>query len=156
MTVDQRGDAAGASADEQRERYSELLQELRTLLPGVQVLFAFLLTAPFAARFEQLDTVGRHGHAVAMVSAALATLLFLAPTSYHRIAPRQERRRRLRLGIALTIAGMVALAVSIGASVFVVTRFVYGNTPAVAMTAGLAVVVAILWYALPLRRRIRG
>lgn len=142
--------------DAERERYRELLEELRTLLPGVQVLFAFLLIAPFSARFEQLDPVGRDGHAIAMVSAALATVLFLAPTSYHRVAPLQDRDRRMRLGVRLTVAGMAAVAVSIAASVFVVSRFVYGNVPAATLAGGLATVIGLVWYVLPLRRRFRG
>src|SRR5680860_150888 len=128
---------ARLQSDEERERYRELLAELRTVLPGVQVLFAFLLTAPFSARFSALDALGRSGFAVALVSAALSTVLLLAPTSYHRVAPRENRELRLRVAVALTVIGMLTLLVSIVAAVFVVTRFIFG------MREGLIVGAAV-------------
>ena len=65
---------------ELRDRYYGLLQELRVVLPGVQVLVAFLLTAPFSARFADLDDVGVAAYLVALVSAVLATICRVAPT----------------------------------------------------------------------------
>ncbi len=146
---------ATQNVDEQRERYRELLAELRTLLPGVQVLFAFLLTAPFANRFERLDAVGRGGYALALVSAALSTVLFLTPTGHHRIGPRRTRAQRLHVAIRTTIAGMGALAVAMVASIFVVTRFIYGASAGTAVAAVVLGGIAILWYAIPLRERLR-
>ncbi len=141
--------------DEQRERYRELLEELRTVLPGVQVLFAFLLTAPFSDRFERLDNLGRDVYAVALVSAAVSAVLFLTPTSYHRVAPRTDRRNRLRIAIRSTVAGMAALVIAMIAALFVVTRFVYGTSEGAAVAAVVLVGAATLWYFLPLRRRLR-
>jgi len=70
----------------QRERYQELLAELRTIIPGVQVLFAFLLTAPFSARFHLLDQLGHDIYAASLVGTALAAAVFLTPAAYHRLA----------------------------------------------------------------------
>lgn len=141
--------------NEQRERYRELLEEFRTIIPGVQVLFAFLLTAPFSSRFSELDAVGRNSFMVALVSTALSTLLFLTPTSYHRIAPRSERGERIELAVRMAVAGLVMLAVGITAAVFLVTRFIYGSTEAVVVAGTIAVVAVVLWYLVPLARRIR-
>jgi hypothetical protein len=81
--------------DELRRRYYGLLQELRVVLPGVQVLLAFLLTVPFARRFSELDDPGRGLFAVALVGAASSVVCFVAPTVLHRVGHRQARRERL-------------------------------------------------------------
>lgn len=138
---------------EGRERFRELLEELRTVLPGVQVLFAFLLTAPFSQRFAQLDSVGRDGYAIALVSAALSTVLFVTPAVYHRLAPRTDRAHRLRVAVRLAVAGVLALLVAMSAALFVVTRFIYGTAEGVAIAVGVVVAASVFWVLLPLRRR---
>lgn len=142
------------SVEQQRDRYRELLEELRTVLPGVQVLFAFLLTAPFSQRFAELDAVGRDWFAVAIVSAGVSTVMFLSPTSYHRIAPRADRYRRLRLAVRFQMLGMAALAVAMSSALFVVGRHIYGTREGIMIAAVTAVGAVLLWYALPLRRRL--
>ncbi|MBW3657493.1 MAG: hypothetical protein KY457_02570 [Actinobacteria bacterium] len=141
--------------EEQRERYRELLEELRTIIPGVQVLFAFLLTVPFASRFEEVDHVGRLAFMVALLSAGVAIVLFLTPASFHRIAPRSQRRERIRLSVFLTVAGMVLLTVAVTAGVYLVARFVFGPVEGQWIAAGIAAVSFTAWYALPFWRRIR-
>jgi hypothetical protein len=144
-----------ASEPEERQRYRELLEELRTILPGVQVLFAFLLIAPFSERFTELDELGRDLYGVALVGTAVATVVFLSTASYHRIAPRRERMGRLRTGIRLMVSGMLVLAVSITTAVFTVIRFIFGPRVGLAVMAGLAVIILLLWYVVPLLRRLR-
>lgn len=157
-TSETAGDPPDRQPDEQdieeRERYRELLEELRTILPGVQVLFAFLLTAPFSSRFADLDGLGRDLYGVSLAVTALSAVIFLAPTSYHRVAPRRERRDRLRTGIRLTVAGMLTLAVAISVAVFTVMRFVFGTTLSSFVVAGLAGVIVVLWYVVPLLTRL--
>lgn len=143
-------------SDEQRERYRELLEEFRTIIPGVQVLFAFLLTAPFAARFSELDATGRNGFMVALIATAVSALLFLTPTSYHRVAPRSPRARRIKLSVRMAIAGLVSLAVGITAAVFVVTRFVYGAATATTIAGLVGGAAVVLWFLFPFARRILG
>jgi O-antigen/teichoic acid export membrane protein len=153
--------------DEDRERYRELLEELRTIIHGVQVLFAFLLTVPFASRFPELDEVGVGIFAVSLVTVGIAAVVFLTPAAYHRMAAHDDRRERLRLGIRSTVAGMALLAVSVGAAVFVVTRLIFRTTSAplgvpwsattiaaiaTALVSGGAV---LLWFVLPLLSRRR-
>lgn len=141
---------------ENRARYRELLEEFRTILPGVQVLFAFLLTAPFSARFTEMDEFGRDLYGAALVGVALATFVFLAPTSFHRVAPRRLRSDRLHTAILLTLVGMFLLAVSVLLALSAVMRFVFGADVAVITVAVLGVVLTMLWYVVPLYRRIRG
>ena len=122
----------------------QLLQELRVVLPGVQVLFAFLLAVPFSSRFGQVDGFERDVYFVALLLSAVAVALLMAPSIQHRILFRHEQKRYLvALGSALAIAGMTALA-----------HFLFG--PGAAWTAGgLSFgAFAVLWYALPIERRI--
>ncbi|MDP8929523.1 MAG: DUF6328 family protein [Actinomycetota bacterium] len=145
-------------ADDQRTgrrvRYRELLEEVRTVVPGVQVLFAFLLIAPFSSRFPKLDGVGRFLYGIAVVAAAVSTVLLLAPTSYHRLErfSRKEpvdRRQRLRFANRTAISGLAFLMVATVATVLLVTRFVYGNAPGAALAFIVATVGILTWYVLP-------
>ena len=107
-------------------------------------------------RFPQLDLVGLRGYAVALVAAAMSTVLLLIPTSYHRIAPEGDRKRRLRTGIRATVAGLASLAIAVIAAVFVVTRFVFDQRFAVIAAAALSVAVVALWYVVPFLVRLRS
>jgi hypothetical protein len=140
--------------DAQRDRYRELLEELRTILPGVQVLLAFLLTAPFATRFDHLDRLGQDVFAAALLGTALAATALMAPTAYHRLARRQDRAERLRIAVRLAVTGMALLAASVAAAVFVVARFVYHDGRVGLVFGAIAALGALgLWFVLPLSRR---
>ena len=139
--------------EELRERYRELLEELRTILPGVQVLFAFLLTVPFSARFGQLDEFGRDLYSAALIGTTLSMILLLTPASYHRIAPRQQRDQRVRTSVLLMMGGLVMLALSVLVAVFTVVRFVFTAATAIAVVLPGTVVLITLWFAIPLWRR---
>jgi amino acid transporter len=138
---------------EARERYRELLEELRTIIPGVQVLFAFLFIAPFNQRFNELDDVGRALYLTALSAAALAIVLFLTPASFHRLAPNSLREERIRLAVRLTVAGMLSVAVAMTSAIVMVTRFEFHDRPALAIGSGLVLAFLSLWYLLPLVRR---
>jgi MFS family permease len=132
----------------------QLLQELRVALPGVQVLFAFLLTVPFASRWRAVDEVDRLTYFVALALAALATALLIAPTIHHRILFQQEDKRHLVVaGNALAIAGLACLALAVNAAVFLVGRVLFGTLPAICMLAAGLVVYGGLWFAWPASRR---
>lgn len=146
---------ADSEDEEQRERYREMLEEYRTILPGVQVLLAFLLTAPFAARFADLDSLGRNLFMVAIISTAVAMLLFLTPTALHRIAPQTRRDERVRVAVRAAIAGMVMVAVGVVTAIYVVTRFIYGNTEAASVAGIVGGLAVVLWFLVPLVRRAR-
>jgi Kef-type K+ transport system membrane component KefB len=134
----------------------ELLNELRVALPGVQVLFAFLLAVPFANGFPKLSSLGRDIFFVAFIATALSTVALIAPSSYHRLRwRRQDKERMLVASNALTIAGLALLAVAITCSVFVITDFLFHRAWAAAFTALVAVAFLALWYGLPLAAAIQ-
>jgi Family of unknown function (DUF6328) len=144
--------------DKQRlnRNLDQLLQELRVVLPGVQVLFAFLLAVPFSARFGDVDDFERDVYFVALLLSAVSVAFLMAPSIQHRILFRHEQKRYLvHVGSMLTIAGMSALALAIVLSLVLVAHFLFG--PGAAWAAGglTFVAFALLWYAIPINRRIR-
>lgn len=135
----------------------ELLQELRVLLPGVQVLLAFLLIAPFNARFVDITDAQRAGYFAALLCAASATALLMAPTTYHRIRFRaRDKERMLRVGNRCILAGTVLLAASVSIALYVVTDFLFDGTASALVAAAAAGLYVVLWYAIPLARQVRG
>jgi len=136
--------------EELRTRYYGLLQELRVVLPGVQVLLAFLLAVPFAERFPELDDLGRNLFGVALVAAWAAVVSLLTPTVFHRVSERRARSARLRWAIRTTVLGMALLAVSLVAALLGVLRLVYGTPVAVMLTLPVTVVLVALWIVVPL------
>jgi glucose-6-phosphate-specific signal transduction histidine kinase len=142
-------------AESREERHNreliELLNELRVALPGVQVLFAFLLAVPFANGFPKLGHTGRVVFYAAFVATALSTALLIAPSSYHRLRWRHhDKERMLVISNTLTIAGLACLAVAITCAVYVITDFLFQQTWASVFTALVALVFLVLWYGLPL------
>jgi uncharacterized protein DUF6328 len=129
----------------------ELLNELRVALPGVQVLFAFLLTMPFAKGFATTTPLQRDVFFLSLASAVVATILLLAPSAYHRILFRQhDKDRLLRHANSLALAGMAALAVALASSLFVVVDYVFGAPLAGVATAVCGGLIAVLWCAVPI------
>jgi len=134
----------------------ELLNELRVALPGVQVLFAFLLAVPFANGFPKLDRLDRDVFYGAFIAAALSIGFLIAPSSFHRLRWRHDDKERLLvISNTLTIAGLVALAIAITCAVFVITDFLFHGTWAAAFTAFVGAVFLFLWYGLPLASAMR-
>jgi hypothetical protein len=146
-------DNHGETEHQRRDReLVELLQELRVALPGVQVLFAFLLVLPFQNRFDRLSTVGRGAYDVTLLAAALAAALLIAPTSIHRLNFRAHNKEWiLQRAHRCLMAGTAVLAVSMMGAVFVVADALYGAPTAAVPAAALALVLAWLWVWSPLR-----
>ncbi|HEY2355397.1 MAG TPA: DUF6328 family protein [Gaiellaceae bacterium] len=130
----------------------ELLNELRVVLPGVTVLLAFLLAVPFAKGWPKVTPFERNVFVVAFLAAAVSVALLTAPSSYHRLRFRHGNKERMvKVGNRLAIAGIAAFAVALDAVVLLVVSYVLSRTVGIVAAASLAVVVASLWYGLPLR-----
>jgi hypothetical protein len=140
-----------SNEDRHNRELIELLNELRVALPGVQVLFAFLLAVPFANGFPKLGRLDRDIFFVAFMATALSTVLLIAPSSYHRLRwRRHDKERMLVVSNGLTIAGLACLAVAITSTVFVITDFLFHGAWAATFTALIAACFLLLWYGLPL------
>jgi hypothetical protein len=134
----------------------ELLNELRVALPGVQVLFAFLLAVPFATGWKNVTDFQRDVFFVAFLCTAAATALLIAPSAYHRIRWRDhDKEHMLETANRLTIAGLGMLALAISASVFLITDILFDLWEAVLVTTLVGAGFAWLWYGLPLWRAAR-
>jgi hypothetical protein len=132
----------------------ELLGELRVALPGVQVLFAFLLTVPFAARWTTVTTFQRDVYFVTLLCTALSSALLIAPTAQHRLLFRQREKEKL-LFVAnwLTIVGLGFLALAIVGVILLITDVLFGATMTLVVTLASALPFLAWWYAYPLARR---
>ena len=146
----------GDDEKDQGEELIELLNELRVALPGVQVLFAFLLAVPFTQRFTEVTDVQKGAFFVSLLATMAGTVLLIAPSSYHRLRWREgSDEELLRVANRLAIAGTIAVAIAMIAAVFLITDFLFKNLLTSIVTAGTAVMFAWFWYALPLSRRAR-
>ena len=134
----------------------ELLNELRVVGIGVQVLFGFLLSLPFTNRFTKLDPAQRGVYLATVTLAAVSIALLVAPVAYHRLLfRRHEKESLVRVTNVLAIAGLVTVGLAVSCAVLLVVSFVAPGTPAVVITAAAVVAFAGLWFALPLSRRDR-
>jgi O-antigen/teichoic acid export membrane protein len=142
--------------DERLNRNLEqILQELRVVVPGVQVLFAFLLAVPFSSRFADVDGFERDVYFADLLLSAFAVVLLMAPSMHHRILFRREQKAYLvAVANVMMIAGMTALAMAISLSLYLVAHFLFGSTAAWIAGGLSAGTFALVWYALPVERRI--
>jgi fucose 4-O-acetylase-like acetyltransferase len=135
------------SKEEQLDReLIELLNELRVALPGVQVLFAFLLGVPFTQRFGQVTELQKDVYFLTFLCAAVATALLIAPSAYHRLEWRRGDKEHL-----LVVSNRLAIS----GTVFVVTDMLFDAPSAAVVAALTAAFFGWLWYGLPLLRRSR-
>ncbi|HVY76990.1 MAG TPA: DUF6328 family protein [Solirubrobacterales bacterium] len=134
----------------------ELLQELRVALPGVQVLFAFLLAVPFQQNFTEIDGFEKGVYFFTLLCTALSAILLIAPSSYHRVTFRlQQKRELIHLANRFTIAGLGFLALAMTGAIVLITDVLFSSTVVTAIAgAGAALAFAVFWYLLPLRRRL--
>ena len=134
----------------------EFLNEVRTALPGVQLLFGFLLTVPFTPGFAAAQELVRSAYLACFLTTTGACAFLMAPSAYHRLHWRRDVRDKddmLKTCNALVITGTVLLALAMSAAVFCVLWMVYPRWPAVAATAVSAGLFSWLWFGLPLSRR---
>jgi hypothetical protein len=133
----------------------ELLQELRVAGLGIQVLFGFLLSIPFTNRFEHLSSGQRVIYICALMLAAVATALLLAPVAYHRLLFRHHLKGTvLRVANTTAILGLVTVGLAITAAVLLDVSFVENGAIVPALTIGIFALFTALWFVFPLSRRI--
>ena len=131
----------------------EFLGEMRVALPGVQVLFAFLLVVPFNQRFPTITTFQTTVYFVTLLFATAATVCLIAPTIHHRIEFRQQDKEQILLmANKLSVLGLGFLAIAMTGSILLITDLLYKSTTTTIAAAGVALAFAVVWYAIPLGR----
>jgi hypothetical protein len=144
--------------EDQRERVNrelvELLQELRVALPGVQVLFAFLLTVPFSQGFVKTTSFQRDLFFATLAATAISTVLLIAPSAWHRIQFRQKNKEDILLSAnKLSMAGLTFLALAMIGAVMLIADFAFSVTLTVISGIVATLVLSTFWAAIPLIRR---
>jgi hypothetical protein len=152
--------AAKERGETEKERVDrnldELMAEMRVALPGVQVLFSFLLILPFNARFEQVTDFQRDIYLATILCTAISSLLLIAPTLQHRLQFRADRKEQiLYASQRLAVPGLAYLGIAMTGPLLLVTDFVFGGTPAAVVTAGSALAFTTVWFLLPMAARNR-
>ena len=145
------------SKDERLDReLIEFLNELRVVLPGVQVLFAFMLTVPFTNRFGGITNQQKQVFFAVFLCTTAATALLIAPSAYHRLRWREfDKEQLLRTSNRLSIAGMIFLTLALIGVAFLVTDLLFHATAAALVTAAVAGFFAWFWWGLPLMRKLQ-
>ena len=154
----QTAQSRGETLDQVLDRnVAELLQELRVAFTGVQILFAFLLSLAFTQRFEDVSSFGLAAYTIALLSTALATMVLIAPVSFHRIVFRRRQKAALVVvSDRLLMVGIALLIPAIGSSVLLVLDVVLGRWQAIVGSSVTVLVALLTWYALPLAIRFSG
>ena len=140
----------------------ELLNEVRVALPGVQVLFAFLLILPFSQGFEKVTTLQKGVYAFAFACAAIASVLLIAPSAYHRHRWRQldvetmeEKEEMLVAQSRFVVGGLMLVALAVTGVVFLTFDVLFTRSIAGLAACFVFGAFAWFWYGLPLSRRAR-
>jgi hypothetical protein len=156
--VSRSAESRGETMDQVLDRnVGELLQELRVAFTGVQILFAFLLSLAFTQRFGELAAFDVAVYTVALLSTAMATMMLMAPVSFHRIVFRRRQKAALvAVADRLLMVGLALLIPAICSSVLLILDVVLGRWQAIVGSAATAVVGLVTWYALPLAMRRSG
>jgi hypothetical protein len=145
------------SEDQRLDRnLGELLQELRVALPGVQVLFAFLLAVPFQQNFSEITPFEKKVYFATLLSTAISAALFIAPSAYHRLTFHlQQKEQLVFLANRLAIAGLCFLALAMTGAIMLITDVLFGGVATAVFSAAALAMFVLLWGLLPLRQRIR-
>jgi len=147
--------------EEEQERLNrqllELLQEMRVAMPGVQVLFGFLLAVPFQQGFQSITSSQRLIYFCTLLAAAVATAFLIAPSAFHRLMWQQNKKPEIiRLGNRQFIAGLVALALAMIGAVALVTDLLFKGSTLVVTVVAVGLLFAWLWFGLGLVRRFQA
>ncbi len=150
------GPEPGESPKERVDReLIELLNGLRVILPGVQVLLAFLLTVPFSSVFGQASSTEKGVYFVTVLLTVGAIAALTAPAAYHRIRFREgDKERMLFTSNVFAIVGLALLALSMTSVVFLITSVLFGMGLSVLVALVVLAVFGGTWFAIPLWRRV--
>jgi hypothetical protein len=137
--------------------HRELLEELRALIPGAEVLFGLLIATRFTAQFRELSGHQTHVYYFAFVATAVALVLYVAPAAHHRVGFREgDKDYLVRKGNREAIAGSIAMGLAFTASLYLVTDLLFGDTAAGVAACALLGLIVWRWWALAVKRKHLG
>ena len=144
-------------SETERERadrnLSEMLQELRVALPGVQVLFAFLLTVPFSQKFGSLSTFEKNLYFGVLLCTAIASMFLISPSIWHRILFRQQDKEFLVvIGNYFALAGLAFLGLAIYGAILLIAHVVFASAATIVSSTAIGVLIIAVWFGAPLMR----
>src|SRR3954447_23189301 len=153
-------DDPGERSEDEQERLNrqmmELLNEIRVAMPGVQVLFGFLLTVPFQQRFQRVTDFQETVYFGTLIAAAVATAFLIAPSAYHRVMLEQhDKPNIIHIGSGQMIVGLCALAFAMNGAVLLVTDVLFDAGTATVTLVLMATLYVTLWFGFPLVRRLQ-
>ena len=149
-------ESAEALKERLEREHNELLQELRSLIPGANVLLGFLLAVSFTSEFADLDRTERYVYFVTLASTAIAIVLFMAPAAHHRLRFREGDKNHILLkGNREAIAGTVASSLAFTGVLYLVTERIFGTPEAVLVSVGFFAFTAWRWWSFALLRTLR-
>jgi hypothetical protein len=135
----------------------ELLNELRVIMPGVQVLFGFLLTVPFQQRFSEVDDFQRIVYFVTLLLTAASAAFLMGPSAFHRLTFRERQKPYLvSLGTRQMIVGMALLALAMNGALLLLTDVLFGALTVAIVVAAMSTLFSWLWFGLAWRRKASG
>lgn len=161
MSGDEKRDERDSGRDETEEErldrnLGELLQELRVALPGVQVLFAFLLAVPFQKGFEEVTEFQKQVYFATLLLTAISATMLISPSAYHRVTFRYQQKRRLVFyANRFAIIGLAFLALAMTGAILLITDVLFSTAAAIVAAALALCVFSFFWFVLPLQRRLR-
>jgi Family of unknown function (DUF6328) len=145
-----------SEAERLDRNYAELLQELRVVQTGVQILFAFLLTLAFTERFTRITAFQRGTYVLTLLSAAAATAFLIAPVAFHRVVFRHQQKDDLvRNAHRMAVGGLVCLLLAMVGAVLLILEVALGQPEAFWITAPVALFFVCWWLVVPLASRSR-
>jgi len=149
---------AGESEQQRLDReHEQLFHELRSIIPGVQLQGAFLLTVAFTQRFETLNGFQRDVYYVTFLLAAASLVLLLAPPAFHRVQfRRHDKDMLIRAANVEVIAALFLISLSLAGTLLLITDLLFPVGIAVAAAVVTFVMSSLLWWAFPVARRVRG
>ena len=132
---------------------NEMLGELRVALPGVQVLFAFLLVVPFNQRFATITDFQKTVYFVTLLLATAATILLIAPVVHHRVEFREQDKERIVFAAnRYAIVGLAFLAAAMTGAIMLITDLLYKSTTVTVVAVAVGLSFLTLWFSVPVRR----
>lgn len=145
------GDDRDESYDERMDRnYLELVQELRVLQTGTQILAGFLMTLPFQSRFTELSTEQRTTFLLAICLAFVTTLLLVGPVSVHRALFRRHRKDDLvRVSHVMARLGLLTLGLTMATVITLIFGVVLDREAGYLAGGATVVLFGAVWWALP-------